>query len=156
MQSKIDTTNLPDIDGATIAIVQSKWYHEHTDLMVSKCIEILASCKAEAEHHVLPGALELPLACQGLARTGRYDAIVCIGVVLNGETRHFDMVVDEVSRGLGQVMLNEDIPVIVEVIPADTMEQVIARTADDDFNKGIEAGVAACEIVSWRRVALAS
>ncbi len=156
MQARIDTKNLPVIDGARVAILQSKWYREYTDLMVSKCTEVLNSCNAEAEHHVLPGALELPLACQGLARTQKYDALVCVGVVLNGETRHFDMVVDEVSRGLGQVMLNEDIPVIVEVIPADNLEQVIARTADDDLNKGIEAGVAACEIISWRRTALGS
>lgn len=154
MQSKADTSNLPDIEGARIAIVQSKWYQEHTDLMVEKCTQVLRSCKADIDHHVLPGALELPLACQGLARTGRYEALVCIGVVLNGETRHFDMVVDEVSRGLGQVMLNEDVPVIVEVIPADTIEQVIARTSDDEYNKGISAGVAACETVSWRRTNL--
>lgn len=156
MQSIADTTNLPDIDDARIAIVQSKWYHEYTDLMVDKCTEILRSCNAEVEHHVLPGALELPLACQGLARTRRYDAIVCIGVILNGETRHFDMVVDEVGRGLGQVMLNEDVPVIVEVIPAETVDQVVARTSDDEYNKGISAGVAACETISWRRLALAS
>ncbi len=156
MQAKAVITDLPEIAGARIAIVQSKWYSEHTDLMVEKCTQILRSCKAEVEHHVLPGALELPLACQGLARTRRYDAIVCIGVVIKGETRHFDMIVDEVGRGLGQVMLNEDVPIIVEVIPADNEEQVIARTSDDEYNKGIEAGVAACEIVSWRRTVFTS
>ena len=156
MQSKTDVTNLPNIDGARIAILQSKWYREHTDLMVSKCIEVLGSCNADAEHHILPGTLEMPLACQGLARTKRYDAIICIGVVLKGETRHFEMVVDEAARSLGQVMLNEDVPVIVEIIPATTIEQVIERTADDEYNKGIEAAAAACEIVNWRRMALAS
>ena len=82
MHSKSDITELPKIEGARIAILQSKWYHEYTDLMVSKCIDVLSSCSAEAEHYVLPGALEMPLACQGLARTKRYEAIICIGVVL--------------------------------------------------------------------------
>jgi 6,7-dimethyl-8-ribityllumazine synthase len=156
VQAIADVTKLARIDGARIAILQSKWYREHTDLMVSKCIEVLESRGGEWEHHALPGTLEIPLACQSLARTKRYDAIICVGVVLKGETRHFEMVVDETVRSLGQVMLNEDVPVIVEVIPATTIEQVIARTANDEYNKGIEAGATACEVIDWRRLALAS
>jgi 6,7-dimethyl-8-ribityllumazine synthase len=151
-----DATELPRIDGATVAIVQSKWHADLTDRMVEKCAAVLEQQGAAWEHHVLPGTLEVPLACQGLARTGRYDAIVCIGAIVKGDTWHFEMVLDLATRSLGQIMLNEDVPILIEIIPATSMDQVIARTGDDEFNKGIEAAVAACETISWRRMALAS
>lgn len=156
MKTRTDLTALPRIDGATIAIVQSKWHADHTDLMVEKCADVLHQQGAASEHHVLPGTLELPLACQVLARTNRYDAIVCIGAVVKGDTRHFEMVIDLATRSLAQVTLNEDVPIVIEIIPATSMEQVVARTQDDEFNKGIEAAVAACEVISWRRMTLAS
>lgn len=149
-----DAHDVPKIPHARIAILQSKWYREHTDNMVKKCLGLLQQSECVApDVHILPGALEMPLAAQTLARDKRlhYEAIICFGAIMKGETYHFDMIVDECIRGLGRVMLNEDIPILVEVVPVASIEQLAARSADDSFNKGIEAALAAVEIVHWRR-----
>jgi 6,7-dimethyl-8-ribityllumazine synthase len=157
MQVQLDPTAIPQIPGARIAILQAKWYREHVDNMVKKCEEILAMAGCEKpEHHILPGSLELPLAAQTLIRSGvnqkkPYDAVICFGAIMKGETYHFEMIMDECIRGLGQVMLAENTPIIVEVIPVTKLEQLIARSQNDAFNKGVEAALAAAEIVTWRK-----
>lgn len=156
MQVKLDPKSIPSIPGARVAILQAKWYREQIDMMVAKCVSILrtADCP-EPEHHILPGSLELPLAARYLIRNATkdkpYDAIVCFGAIMKGETYHFDMIMDECTRGLGQVMLSEDVPIIIEVIPVSTVDQLVARSKDDEFNKGIEAALATAEIIDWRR-----
>ena len=145
--------NLPAIPGARVAILQSKWYREHTDRMVEYCLDVLAQAGApKPEVHVLPGSLELPIAAKTLAREKPgYEALICFGAVMKGETYHFEMVMNECIRGLGSTALECDVPIIVEVLPCTTMEQLIKRTGPDEFNKGIEAAVAAAEIIAWRR-----
>lgn len=153
MQHSYNSTNVPDISGANIAIIQSKWHKEHTDRMLEKCIAVLKSAGAkEPEVHVLPGALELPLAAQRLLRRGRkYDALIAIGAIIKGDTYHFEMVLNMCMDGLTKVMLAEDVPIIVEVLPVTTLDQLIARCGDNEQNKGIEAGLAAAEIIAWRK-----
>jgi 6,7-dimethyl-8-ribityllumazine synthase len=73
---------------------------------------------------------------------------------MKGDTYHFEMISNECIRGLGEVMLSENVPIIVEVIPVTNLEQLVARSRDDRFNKGIEAALAAAEIIEWRRRAL--
>jgi 6,7-dimethyl-8-ribityllumazine synthase len=70
---------------------------------------------------------------------------------MKGETLHFDMIVDECTRGLGQVMLQYDTPIILEVIPIMNIEQLQERCGDNDFNKGIEAALATADMIAWRR-----
>jgi 6,7-dimethyl-8-ribityllumazine synthase len=152
---KIDHTEkpIPRIEGACVAILQTKWYSEFIDNMVLKCTELLveAGSLPPAIHRV-PGAVELPLAAQTLARgQGRPDVIICFGGILKGDTFHFEMISTECMRGLGEVMLRENIPIIVEVIPVLTLEDLRARSQDDEKNKGIEAAYATAEILSWRR-----
>jgi len=146
-------SNLPEVPGAKVAIVQSKWYSEYTDSMAKKCREILLQAKcAEPEIHVISGSLEIPLCAQRLCRLKRgYEAIVALGVIIKGDTLHFEMITHECMRGLGQVMLEEDMPIIVEILPVLSIEDVKKRAADDEFNKGIEAGIAAVETIAWRR-----
>lgn len=157
MQVQLDPTSIPQIPGARIAILQAKWYREHIDKMVNKCTDILAvSGCPKPELHILPGSLELPLAAQALIRSGveqqkPYDAVICFGAIMKGETYHFEMIMNECIRGLGQVMLAENVPIIVEVIPVTKLEQLIARSQDDAFNKGVEAALATAEIIAWRR-----
>lgn len=161
MQVTLDPKSIPQIPGARIAILQSKWYREHIDKMVARCVELLtnAGCP-QPEYHLLPGSLELPLAAQTLIRNAKqkrpYDAIICFGAIMKGETYHFEMIMNECIRGLGQVMLSEGVPIIVEVIPITAIEQLIARSQNDGFNKGIEAALAAAEIITWRRKILSS
>ena len=156
MKLSHDDVRVPEIPEARIAILQSKWYREYTDKMIEKCLQILApsKCKQPAIY-VLPGALEMPLAAQALARartkSSDLEAIICFGAIMKGETFHFEMIMNECVRGLGQVMLNESIPILIEVLPVSTIDQVAARSADDGFNKGIEAALAAAEIIYWRR-----
>lgn len=156
MQVQLDPTSIPKIPGARIAILQAKWYHEHVDKMVETCVTLLVGAECpQPEFHMLPGSLELPLAAQALIRSAPqdkpYDAIVCFGAIMKGETYHFEMIMNECIRGLGQVMLSENVPIIVEVIPVTKLEQLIARSQDDAFNKGVEAALATAEIITWRR-----
>lgn len=156
MQVELDRTSICAIPGARIAILQAKWYRAHVDLMVEMCRGLLAKAgAAEPEHHVLPGSLELPLAARALirerARDRPLDAVICFGAIMKGDTYHFEMISNECIRGFGEVMLSEDVPIIVEVIPVTSIEQLVARSGDDRFNKGIEAALAAAEIIDWRR-----
>ena len=79
------------------------------------------------------------------------DAVVCLGVVLKGDTMHFEMIIDEVVRGLGEVSRQGRVPIINEILPVTDLAQAKSRAADDGLNKGIEAAVAAIEIIAWRR-----
>lgn len=155
MQHAYDTSNLPKIEGAKVAILQSKWHSEHTDLMVKKCAELIAAAGGESDVYVLPGSLELPLAADRLAKTKRYDAIVCFGVIMKGETYHFDLILQMVELGFVRAMHDNDMPILIEILPVTTMAQVEARSGDDEFNKGYEAGLAAIDIIKWRRENLA-
>jgi 6,7-dimethyl-8-ribityllumazine synthase len=159
MQVELAPTDIPAIPGARIAILQAKWYRAHVDRMVAMCRGLLNKAgAAEPEHHILPGSLELPLAAQALVRaravSAPLDAVICFGAIMKGDTYHFEMISNECIRGLGEVMLSEGVPIIVEVIPVTNVEQLAARSGDDRFNKGIEAALAAAEIIEWRRRAL--
>lgn len=146
-------TDLPLIKGARIAIIQSKWYREHTDVMVRYCREVLAEAQAaEPAVHVISGCLELPLAARRvIQRDHEIEAVIAFGIIVKGETFHFEMITSECMRGLGTVMMEEDVPILVEVLPVTDIAQARARCAEDEFNKGIEAAVAAVETIDWRR-----
>ncbi len=152
MQDALDIANLPKIDGARIVILRSKWYDELVTSLTDKCLDVLGNTGADVEVHTLPGCLELPFAANDLIRgRGNIDAVICLGIVLKGDTRHFDMIVDECVRGLGDVSRETRVPIINEVIPVYEMEHAESRAGDDEFNKGIEAAAAAVEIIHWRR-----
>ncbi len=156
MQVDLTQDSIPKIPGARIAIIQAKWYREYLDNMVSKCTELLKSAGCETvEHHLISGSLELPLAAKALLQNApinqQYDAIICFGAVMKGETYHFELIMNECGRGLTDVMLSEGVPIIVEVIPVTNTEQLAARSKNDHFNKGIEAALAAAETIAWRR-----
>ncbi len=156
MQVKLDSSKIPNISGAKVAILQASWYKELTDKMIDKCVELLtgAGCPTP-ERHVLPGSMELPLAAQSLIRSAPKDkpddAVLVFGAIMKGETYHFEMIADGCVQQFGRVMLDEGVPIIVEVIPVTTVDQLVARSKDDEFNKGIEAAMATAEIIAWRR-----
>ena len=109
---------------------------------------------SDIQQHTLPGSLEIPLAARDLLAedaTQRIDAIICFGVIVKGDTLHFEMISEESMRGLGQVMHEFRRPVLVEILPVFDIQQAIDRCSDDEFNKGIEAAVAAIEMIHWRR-----
>ncbi len=96
----------------------------------------------------VPGAYEMPISAQRIAQTGRYDSIIALGAVIRGSTPHFDYVAGECSKGLAQVSLAADIPIIFGVLTTDTIEQAIERAGTKAGNKGAEAAVSAIEMVS--------
>ncbi|MFT4769110.1 MAG: 6,7-dimethyl-8-ribityllumazine synthase [Glaciecola sp.] len=105
---------------------------------------------AEAQITVIrvPGAFEIPLACQRLAKTGDYDAIIALGAVIRGGTPHFEHVAGECTKGIAQVSLNQDIPIAFGVLTVDSIEQAIERSGTKAGNKGVEAALSALEMVS--------
>lgn len=93
----------------------------------------------------VPGAFEIPLVAKRLARTQKYDAVICLGAIIRGSTSHFDFVSSEVSKGISNVSLNEDLPVVFGVLTTDTIEQAIERAGTKAGNKGWEAALTAIE-----------
>ena len=165
MQQAIDVAALPNVPHAKVVILRSKWYAEIVDSLHAKCVATLAAKQVDdVATHVLPGSFEFPIAAETLMRRAypngpwhaphrsysRPSAIICLGVVLKGDTYHFEMIVDECVRGLGSVSRKYDVPIINEVLPVTDIAQAEARAADDEFNKGIEAAAAAIEIIHWR------
>jgi 6,7-dimethyl-8-ribityllumazine synthase len=94
----------------------------------------------------VPGAFEIPLIAQKMAKSKQYDAIVCVGAVIRGSTPHFDYVASEVSKGIAKVSLDENIPVIFGVLTTDTIEQAIERAGTKAGNKGWDAALSAIEM----------
>lgn len=96
----------------------------------------------------VPGAYEIPLAAQALARRNDADAIICLGAVIRGQTPHFDYVAGEVSKGVAQVSLDQNVPVIFGVLTTDTIEQALERAGTKAGNKGFEAAASAIEMAN--------
>ncbi len=94
----------------------------------------------------VPGAFEIPSVARRLARSGRHDAIVCLGAVVRGETPHFDYVAGEASRGIARVSYETGVPVLFGVLTADTVEQALDRAGGKHGNKGVEAAEGAVEM----------
>ena len=100
----------------------------------------------------VPGAFEIPLVAQKMARSGRLDAVICLGVVIRGATPHFDYVAGEVAKGTAQVMLDTGVPVLFGVLTTETIEQAIERAGSKAGNKGSDVAVAALEMISLLEV----
>jgi 6,7-dimethyl-8-ribityllumazine synthase len=96
----------------------------------------------------VPGAFELPLAAQKMARSGRYDVVLALGVVIRGGTPHFDYVAAEVSKGVAKVSLESGVPVMFGVITAETIEQAVERAGTKQGNKGWDAALAGIEMAN--------
>ena len=96
----------------------------------------------------VPGAFEIPQAAKKLCSTERFDAIVCLGAVIRGDTPHFDYICAETSRGIGQVGLDFNIPVLFGVLTTDNLEQAVERSSAGSSNKGREAALAAVEMAT--------
>lgn len=96
----------------------------------------------------VPGAFEIPLMAQKLAKSGKFDAVICVGAVIKGATTHYDYVCAEVSKGIASVGLNTDTPVIFGIVTTDNIEQAIERAGTKAGNKGYDAAVTAIEMVN--------
>ena len=139
------------LDGKKFGIVVGRFNAFVVESLVEGAIDTLkrhGAKDAEIEVFRVPGAYEIPLMAQRMAKSGKYDAIIALGAVIRGGTPHFDYVAGECSKGLAQVMLQFDIPVANGVLTTDSIEQTIERAGTKMGNKGHEAAVSAIEMVN--------
>jgi 6,7-dimethyl-8-ribityllumazine synthase len=138
-------------EGLRFAIVVSRFNEFISSKLVGGALDALQRHGAKEEQIALvkvPGAFEIPMAAQRLARSGNYDAVICLGAVIRGATPHFDYVASEVSKGIAQVALDTGIPVAFGVLTTDSLEQAIERAGAKSGNKGWDAAMAAMEMVN--------
>jgi 6,7-dimethyl-8-ribityllumazine synthase len=140
--------------GKRFAIVVSRFNAFITErLLLSACDGLLRSGAENKGIAVVrvPGAFEIPSAARTLAETGKYDAIICIGCLLRGDTAHYDVIVNEVTRGIGQSAQETGVAHAFAVLTCDTLEQAIDRTGLKMGNKGFEAALAAIEMANLKK-----
>ncbi len=144
----------PNGDGLRIAVALARFNQSVTEQLLAGALDALVKhgvAEDAIDVATVPGAFELPLCAQRLAVTGRYDAIVCLGAVIRGETPHFEFVAGEAARGIGEVSRRHDLPIAFGVLTADTVTQALARAGGERGNKGYEAAVTALEMVQLLR-----
>lgn len=138
-------------DGQRYAIVASRFNELITSKLLSGAVDTLKRHGCEEENLTcvrVPGAFELPFIAGKLARSGSYDAVICVGCVIRGQTPHFEYIAGEAARGIARVGLDTGVPTTFGVITADTLEQAIERAGAKAGNKGADAAMTAMELVS--------
>lgn len=137
--------------GLRFAIVRSRFNEEVTKRLLEGALNALRKGGAREETIdvvLVPGAFEIPVVASRLARSRRYDAIICLGAVIRGETPHFEYISAEVSRGIARVSYDYGMPVIFGVLTTDTDVQADARSGVGGINRGYDAGLAAIEMAN--------
>lgn len=140
--------------GFRFAIVASRWNDFISSRLVDGALDALDRLGADeklVEVYRVPGSFEIPLLALKLAGSGRFDAIVCIGTIIRGQTPHFEYITNEVARGIAHAGLETGVPVVFGVITADTLDQAIDRAGVKLGNKGFEAATSAVELVNLYR-----
>jgi 6,7-dimethyl-8-ribityllumazine synthase len=137
--------------GKRFGIVVARFNAFITERLLQSAYDGLVRCgaaKRDIEIVRVPGAFEIPSAARTLAETGKYDAIICLGCLLRGDTAHYDVIVNEVARGLGQSAQETGVPHAFGVLTCETLEQAIDRAGLKMGNKGFEAALAAVEMAA--------
>ena len=133
------------------AVVAARWHERFSETLVDGAIDTLVRHGADPEAVTVyrcPGSFEIPQVAERVARKTEADAIVCLGVLVRGETPHFDYIAGEATGGVGSVARREGVPVTYGILTCDTMEQALARSGSKAGNKGQEAALAAIEMAN--------
>jgi 6,7-dimethyl-8-ribityllumazine synthase len=141
--------------GRKIGIIVSRFNSFISEKLLDGAIDTLVRSGVESGDITVarvPGAFEIPLVAQKMAKSARYDAVICLGVVIRGATPHFDFVAGEVTKGTAQVMLDAGIPVLFGVLTTESIEQAIERAGTKAGNKGSDVAVAALEMINLMEV----
>jgi 6,7-dimethyl-8-ribityllumazine synthase len=141
---------LLDGSGKRFAIIASRFNELITRKLVEGAVDCLIRHRVDRDALTIvwtPGSFEIPVTAQKVARSKKYDAIICVGAVIRGGTPHFDYVAAEVSKGVAQVGLQESMPVIFGVLTTDSIEQAVERAGTKAGNKGWDAALSALEMV---------
>lgn len=138
-------------DGRTIGIVVARFNSFIAEKLLEGAIDSLVRSGVRSDDITVarvPGAFEIPLVAQRMARAAQYDAVLCLGAVIRGATPHFDYVAGEVAKGTAQVMLDTGVPILFGVLTTGTIEQAIERAGTKAGNKGADVAVAALEMIN--------
>lgn len=144
-----------DAKGLKFALVVSRYNDFINVRLLEGALDCLMRNGAEEKDLTVvkvPGAFEIPLAAQKMAKSGACDAVICLGCVLRGATPHFEYISSEVTKGIAKVSLERDVPISFGIITADTLEQAIERAGTKAGNKGWDAAHSAIEMVNLFRV----
>jgi 6,7-dimethyl-8-ribityllumazine synthase len=137
--------------GKKFAIVVSRFNEFLSSKLVDGCVDALTRHGA-AENALdivwVPGAFEIPLIALKMAKSKKYDAVICLGAVIRGATPHFEFVASEAAKGVAKISLDTGVPCIFGVITADNLEQAIERSGTKDGNKGRDAALSAIEMAN--------
>jgi len=139
-----------DAAGLKFGIIVSRFNDFVTDKLLEGALDGLKRHGGEEKNIDVvrvPGSFEIPLLASKMAASGKYDAIVCLGAVIKGETAHFEYISGEVTRGIGHVMMEHQIPIAFGVLTTYTVEQAMERAGKELDNKGFEAALTAIEMV---------
>ena len=140
-----------DAGNRRFAIVASRFNDFITNRLVEGAMDCILRHGGSEENVTVvrvPGAFEIPLAASKLAKSGRYEAVICLGAVIRGATPHFDYVAAEASKGIAQVTLSTGVPVIFGVLTTESIEQAVERAGSKSGNKGWDAALSAIEMCS--------
>jgi 6,7-dimethyl-8-ribityllumazine synthase len=143
-----------DVTGLRFGIVVATFNTFVTSKLRSACVDGLTKQGVKADDIEVvrvPGAFELPLVARTMAKSGRFNAVICLGAVIRGDTPHFDYISAEVSRGIGQAALDAAVPIIFGVLMTHTVAQAIERAGPDKFNRGGDAARSAIAMATVMR-----
>jgi 6,7-dimethyl-8-ribityllumazine synthase len=150
LQPKVHEGRL-NAEGFRFAIVASRWNEFISGRLVEGALDALERLGAKEEQvaiYRVPGSFEIPLLALRLGESQKYDAIICLGTIIRGQTPHFDYIAAEVSRGISEAGLESGVPVAFGIVTADTVDQAIDRAGVKLGNKGFEAAMTAVELVN--------
>ena len=152
--SDYDPTAVPDGSPYRIGVIAAEWNPEVTDALLQGAVDTLSEHGVKAENLLVrrvPGTFELTSAADMMLGTPNIDAVICIGCVIQGETRHFEFICQAVSQGITNVALKRERPVIFSVLTCDTMQQALDRAGGRHGNKGIEGAITALKMIAYQR-----
>ncbi len=152
--SDINRNYSADTSDMRIGIVISEWNGEITSAMLKGAIDTMRGMGVNENNiyvHYVPGSFELPLGAKLLAANHKTDAVICLGCIIQGETRHFEFISNAVANGITNVGLDTDIPVIFGVLTTDNYQQAKDRAGGKHGNKGEEAGATAVNMIKLKR-----
>ncbi|MFY9558256.1 MAG: 6,7-dimethyl-8-ribityllumazine synthase [Blastocatellia bacterium] len=141
-------------EGLRVAVVASRWNDFIVSRLIGGATDALERLGASSDAITIirvPGSFELPMAAKRAALSDEYDAIICLGVVIRGETSHNEYIASEVIKGIASVSLETNLPITLGVVTADNLEQAIDRAGAKSGNKGFDAAMTAVELVNLYR-----
>jgi 6,7-dimethyl-8-ribityllumazine synthase len=149
-QNLSEIKSLPNGAGKKIGIVVSRWNDSITNALLEGALSTLLAANVNREDIIInevPGTFELPFGAQRILKAIKLDAVICLGCVIQGETRHFDFICDATANGIMRVSLDNELPIIFGVLTTDTMQQAVDRSGGLHGNKGIEAAATALQLL---------